>query len=116
MFKFFQGSTAANGFRRIDIGEFEAMRGQQNPPLLLDVREPFELTAFGSIPGIVNIPLGQLKAQASRLPADKDAPIVVICQSGNRSLQGARHLVDLGYRNLYSLDGGTLTWLRTVRK
>jgi|SRR5437867_7927233 len=37
----------------------------------LDVREPKELEEFGTRPGYVNIPLGQLEARLNELPKDK---------------------------------------------
>lgn len=116
MFNLFKNSSTASAFRRIDVATLESMRKGADAPLMIDVREPIELTTYGKIPGVVNIPLGQLNARAAELPADKDAPIVLVCQSGSRSQQGAKHLAALGYRNLFSLDGGTLTWLRTARR
>ena len=39
--------------------------------VLLDVREPEELEAFGTRPGYINIPVGQLEQRLSELPKDK---------------------------------------------
>ncbi|HVZ39659.1 MAG TPA: rhodanese-like domain-containing protein [Candidatus Kapabacteria bacterium] len=108
-------SATRNGYGRIGLAELEAMREGGTAPYLLDVREAFELTAFGKIPGVVNIPLGQLRQRGNELPADRDRAIVAVCQSGARSRQAAATLVDLGYRNVYSLDGGTLGWMKAGR-
>ena len=51
---------------------------------LIDVREPSEFAA-GHVPGAVNMPLGTLPGAAAQL--DRDAAIIVICQSGNRSVR-----------------------------
>jgi rhodanese-related sulfurtransferase len=40
----------------------------------LDVREPEEIKELGSIPGYVNIPVGQLQARLAEVPKDK--PII----------------------------------------
>jgi rhodanese-related sulfurtransferase len=40
----------------------------------LDVREPQEIKAGGSLPGYVNIPIGQLEARLSEVPKNK--PVV----------------------------------------
>ena len=98
-------------FNRISAGDLDRMLHDSSPPFLLDVREPSELTAFGSVPGVVNIPLGDLQSQLTKLPADLDSPVVVICQRGNRSLTAARILMQNGYTNVFNLDGGTLGWL-----
>lgn len=37
----------------------------------LDVREPSEIKELGSVPGYVNIPLGQLESRLSEIPKDK---------------------------------------------
>jgi rhodanese-related sulfurtransferase len=37
----------------------------------LDVREPEEVKQLGSVPGYVNIPLGQLQTRLSEVPKDK---------------------------------------------
>ena len=37
----------------------------------LDVREPQEVKDLGSVPGYVNIPLGQLQSRLNEIPKDK---------------------------------------------
>ncbi len=102
-------------YRRINIRQFDAMLTSGRPPFVVDVREPFELTAYGRIPGVVNIPLGTLPKSGGTLPKDKSTPIIVVCQSGNRSLRGAEAIARLGYTDVASLDGGTIGWLRAHR-
>jgi rhodanese-related sulfurtransferase len=61
--------------------------------LLLDVRAPTEL-AVESVPGAVNIPLGQLRTRLSELPRDRE--ILVICRSGQRAYSATRILLENG--------------------
>jgi rhodanese-related sulfurtransferase len=77
---------------------------------LLDVREPFELSAFGAIPGVTNIPLKQLPGRLEELPRDPSAAVAVVCQNGNRSLHAARYLSKMGFLQVYNLAGGTFAW------
>ncbi len=100
-------------YEPINAGELNRMIESTDKLLLLDVREPFELTAFGKIPNVVNIPLGELKRRITELPEDKDTPIVSICQSGNRSKSAAAILHQSGYTKIYNLEGGTIGWLRS---
>ncbi len=72
---------------------------------LLDVREPAEL-AVESVPGAVNIPLGQLRARLDELPRHRD--ILVICRSGQRAYYATRALLQLGFK-ARTLAGGTLS-------
>jgi 3-mercaptopyruvate sulfurtransferase SseA len=39
--------------------------------VFLDVREPNELEELGTLPGYINIPLGQLEKRLGELPKDK---------------------------------------------
>ena len=71
---------------------------------LLDVRQPIELTVE-SVPGAVNIPLGQLRARLSELPRDRE--ILVICRSAQRAYYATRILVQNGF-DARSLSGGML--------
>jgi len=77
---------------------------------VVDVREPDEFTG-GHIPEAVNMPLGEMSDYAAFLPEDREAPILVVCQTGNRSLSGALFLTSLGYRDVRSINGGTQGWL-----
>jgi rhodanese-related sulfurtransferase len=75
---------------------------------ILDVRTPEEW-AEAHIPGSTLIPLDELEARASEVPTDQE--IVVICRSGNRSMQGQDILVKLGYQNVSSMTGGIQEWI-----
>jgi rhodanese-related sulfurtransferase len=78
-----------------------------NPPLLIDVREPYEYE-YARIAGAQLKPLGQIAAWASEL--DKDAEIVLQCHSGNRSLYAAQFLQRLGFKRVHNLKGGIDAW------
>ena len=77
------------------------------------MREAFELQAFGAVPGVINIPMGQLVARMQELPGDRALPVVVICQSGVRSADVAAYLEDQGFTGVHNLLGGTYAWMRS---
>lgn len=101
--------------RNITPSEFSAALKQDPNIFLLDVREPFELIAFGKIPGVHNIPRGQLTQRLAELPQDKNTPVVCICQSGHRSYEAAFILQREGYTNVSNLKGGTSAYLREAQ-
>ena len=71
----------------------------------LDVREPDEF-ASGTLPGTVNVPLGELAAHVGEL--DPSRRVVLLCRSGNRSGRAAEFLVDSGFDDVVNLAGGML--------
>ncbi len=71
--------------------------------VLLDVREEAETTAL-SIANAVNIPLGKLRRQLGEL--DKDREYIVFCAVGVRAYNGARILMQNGFRNVKVYPGG----------
>jgi len=72
---------------------------------LLDVREPMEL-AVESVPGALNIPIGQLRARLGELPRDRE--IHVICRSGQRAYYATRVLLQNGFK-ARNVSGGMLS-------
>lgn len=73
---------------------------------LIDVREEFELLE-GKIPGVKNIPLGEIPDRLNEL--DKNEHYYLICRSGARSGNACLYLTQLGF-NVTNLDGGMLDW------
>jgi len=45
-----------------------------------------------------------------QLPEDKNAPMLVYCRSGRMSASAVEQLKELGYGNIYHLDGGMIAW------
>ncbi len=80
---------------------------QEKGAFFVDVREQEEWDSF-HVPGTTLIPLGQLASRLSEVP--KDQPVVVICRSGNRSQSGRDILLQAGYTNVTSMDGGVNDW------
>ena len=79
---------------------------------LVNVKTPY----IGEIDGTdLYIPYDQLAAKASVLPANKGARILVYCRSGAESAIAAQTLLDLGYTNVWNLDGGMNAWQASGR-
>lgn len=77
---------------------------------IVDVRLPEEL-ALGMLDGAVNIPLPQIRQQINEIP--KDRPVLVYCQTGQRSYFASRVLNQLGF-DAYNLTGGYKTYSHAV--
>jgi len=75
--------------------------------LLVNVHVPYE----GEIAGTdVHIPYDRIKDFTELLPEDKDAKIVQYCRSASMTKTSGKTLLDLGYTNVYELDGGFIAW------
>lgn len=77
--------------------------------VLVDVREPHEWRA-GHARGARHIPLAQLPASLDQLP--RDAPVYLICATGNRSRSAAALLKKSGFSRPLNVRGGTAAWQR----
>ena len=91
---------------------FAQQRQQPNAPLLLDVREPWEYQT-ASLPNSLLMPMGEVASRA-HTELDPDAPIVVMCHHGARSLNVAMWLRDQGFTHAQSLAGGIDAWSRSI--
>lgn len=74
--------------------------------VLIDVRTPAEY-ASGHIAGSINIPVEVIATRLAEIPTDM--PVVVYCQSGNRSGRAASILMSNDYSQVYDL-GGIARW------
>ena len=89
----------AKGIKSISTVQAKEIINDKNK-VFIDVRTPAEYKAR-SVKQFKNMPLG---TDYSKLPNDKE--IIVICQSGMRSMQACKQLKKLGYENVTNVRGG----------
>lgn len=75
--------------------------------LILDVRQEWEYEEM-HLPGALWIPLPELPDRLSEVDAEK--PVLVYCRSGGRSKAGAMLLDGSGRQDVYSMNGGIMSW------
>ena len=94
-----------DGYVDVTVEQLAGLLPQKNFTLV-NVHIPYE----GELPNTdLFIPFDQIQDNLNQLPA-KDAPIVLYCRSGRMSTEAAAVLADLGYTNVYELDGGFNAW------
>lgn len=82
-----------------------------NPEIrLLDVRTPAEYETV-HIRGAYNVPLDMLGEHGREIRSSVSAPVVLVCQSGQRARKAEEALRSAGMPNLHVLDGGVAAWL-----
>jgi rhodanese-related sulfurtransferase len=62
---------ASSTSKEIDSAQLAKLLEQPGKVFFLDVREPSEIAALGSVKGYVNIPMSQLAARLAEVPKDK---------------------------------------------
>jgi rhodanese-related sulfurtransferase len=106
---------------------------------MIDIRQAFEIELKGAIPDAVHIPLFEVKVMLghaltedeqdildagtptaidvqsffttlNRLHHVHDHIVLIVCNSGRRSLYAARLLREMGYRKALSVAGGFQAW------
>jgi rhodanese-related sulfurtransferase len=89
--------------------------------LVLDVRDPAEVTAGGRIAGAVNVPRGMLEFRADPecqhhdKNFEKGKSVILYCVSGGRAALAGKLLKDMGYDKVYNL-GAFKDWTGAVDK
>ena len=79
---------------------------------IIDVREDNEWEEQ-HIPGAMHIPKDEIAANITAKVPEQDRPIYLHCRGGVRSLSAANCLLDLGYKEVYSVEGGIVEWARS---
>ena len=79
---------------------------------LIDVRSPVEYRE-AHVDFARNLPLDELDAEAliAERPDSSDDPLYFICQTGSRAEKARRQIDALGYKNVATVEGGTLAWI-----
>ena len=107
---FFTLSNTSENWERVDVDTFEQSIADNPDAFLLDVRTQVEWEQDGHLEGAILIPHTNLEERLDELPKDKDELIHLYCRSGNRSVDAANTLIDLGYSNIIELKTGINGW------
>ena len=95
----------------ISVRELKQRLDQNQPPFLLDVREPHEYEIV-RIEHSQLIPLNTLPHHLDELKQDEE--IVVYCHHGTRSMYATAYLYRNGFRNVKNLTGGIDQWAAEI--
>jgi sulfur-carrier protein adenylyltransferase/sulfurtransferase len=87
--------------------EVAAWLKRDDPPFLLDVREPNEWE-IGHLPGATRISVNELADRLGELDTARE--MVVYCRSGVRSGRAVDLLRGTGFRKVKNMTGGILRW------
>ena len=97
------GSTVATG----NVDNPTAKKLIEQGVRLIDVRTASEFEA-GHIPNAENAPVDELLARSADW--DRTRPLIVYCATGARSADAAAYLASQGFRKVYDLEKGVVSW------
>lgn len=87
---------------------FEAIEKKEDF-IILDVRTPGEYEK-GKIQNSINLPVDQIQEKIETIIPEKDKKTYVYCLSGSRSVFAVSQMIALGYKNVFDLQNGLLSW------
>ena len=93
--------------KEINATEAVILHNKNKEAVFLDVREHSEW-AICRIEGALHIPMSEVPERHEGLP--RDAPLIVLCHHGMRSLNVVQYLETKGFDNAINLAGGIHAW------
>lgn len=91
------------------VSPMEAVRLLNQGAILVDVRANSDFKA-GHIGNARNLPGNEIAAGAESLARFKDKTVITCCETGVTSGSAARHLIRLGFKQVFNLRGGIAAW------
>jgi len=90
-------------YQHLSVAQFEQLKKDKTNVNVVDTRDP-QSYALNKIDGAFNLNQGNLEQHLSDI--DMDDPLVVCCYHGISSQGVAQFLVERGFDEVYSLEGG----------
>ncbi len=108
--------TTPKAYKDVNAEQFQQLiKEYKGKAKLLDVRTPGEMTG-GKIQGAIAADRmsNQFMDAVGGLP--REIPVLVYCRSGARSAAACTELSRMGFREIYNLQGGIMSWPYGVKR
>lgn len=93
----------------INTDEFARLMQEKKDAIILDIRTDEEV-AGGYIEGMMQIDFYDDSFKEKIAVLDRNKPVMVYCRSAGRSTQAMGMLSEMGFREVYNLQGGFEAW------
>lgn len=112
-YEYFCGNKKSeSSTKSISVNELKLIFKNKLDVQLLDVRETFEEPQINELMDL-KIPLGDIHNQTHLI--SKNKKVIVFCKSGSRSKRAIEILEkDFGFTNLHNLEGGIISWSKSI--
>ncbi|HMZ45863.1 MAG TPA: rhodanese-like domain-containing protein [Chitinophagaceae bacterium] len=102
-------------YKVLSSSNYALALAQDKSAQLIDVRTPEEYEE-GHLENAVNINIKDSNFIELVKKLNKEKPVYVYCRSGVRSRKAGAELEKLGFKQIFDLDGGILSWTgKTVK-
>lgn len=91
------------------ISHLQLPQLQREASAIIDVSEESEYKS-GHIAGAFNLPVKTLSEKNNLSAKYGSKNVILVCQTGNHSVNAAKYLKSQGVEKLFILKGGMLTW------
>jgi rhodanese-related sulfurtransferase len=105
--------TPTGNVTSIPPGEFESFI-ESEEVFVINTHTPY----IGEIEGtdLIAEEWDNMILYQNQLPEDKDTPLAIYCRSGRMAQTSAKKLEEMGYKNIYNLEGGMNSWQSSGRE
>jgi rhodanese-related sulfurtransferase len=100
---------ARSRIRETSVSEVKQRLDRGEKLFLVDVREESEF-AKDHLPGAIHLGKGVIERDIEEQVPDPNTELLLYCGGGYRSALAADNLQKMGYRNVFSMDGGIREW------
>lgn len=101
--------TLNNADGKVSITQFKTKLAATSAPQLIDVRTPNEFNQ-GSLDGALNMDFRSQNLENQLNTLDKTKPVFIFCQAGGRSGKCYKKMKDMGFSEVYDMEGGYGAW------
>lgn len=98
-------------YSEIDVLELNEQLNDGSSPIIIDVRENFELE-ISRLEEAIHIPMNDIPKRINELNADKN--YVILCRTGVRSAQICEFLTNQHFKYISNLKGGINEWVQKI--
>lgn len=103
------GCQGQTGAQKLSPDSFEKKLTTEANKIILDVRTPDEYNK-GHLADAVMIDFYKDDFKSQVMKLDKSKPVFVYCAAGGRSSSASKILTELGFKQVYDLQGGLNAW------
>jgi rhodanese-related sulfurtransferase len=98
----------SGSFTRLSVEEAK-QKIESGPAQIIDVRPPADF-AGGHVPGALSLPALSIRIRKEELTVEE--PMIVIDGEGERGAAACAAAAELGFSDVYLVEGGTTAWRR----